>query len=149
MDYYKILGISREASEEDIKKAYRRLSKKYHPDANIGNKAAEKLFMEISEAYSVLGDKEKRRIYDGEIQKDAKRQTVKSGMTQKTAKEPMQFDFFSMGFNFEKYFGFPPKEAKMDEKERKTTDGRTANPIDTSNLFERYMGFQGRGDRKK
>ena len=63
-DYYKILGVSRNATQDDIKKAYRRLAKKYHPDANQGNKEAEQKFKEINEAYQVLGDQEKRKKYD-------------------------------------------------------------------------------------
>jgi DnaJ-class molecular chaperone len=63
-DYYKILGIEPEASEEDIKKAYRQLAFKYHPDRNPGNKQAEEKFKEISEAYAVLMDKDKRWQYD-------------------------------------------------------------------------------------
>lgn len=63
-DYYEILGIDKNASETDIKKAYRKLAKKYHPDANPGNKEAEQKFKEINEAYEVLGDPEKKAKYD-------------------------------------------------------------------------------------
>jgi len=59
-DYYKVLGLDKSASAEEIKKTYRKLAKKYHPDANPGNKASEEKFKEISEAYEVLGDKDKR-----------------------------------------------------------------------------------------
>jgi molecular chaperone DnaJ len=63
-DYYDVLGISREANTDEIKKAYRQLALKYHPDRNEGNRDAEEKFKEASEAYSVLADAEKRRIYD-------------------------------------------------------------------------------------
>jgi curved DNA-binding protein len=63
-DYYKTLGVSRSASEKDIKQAFRKLAKKYHPDANPNNPSAEARFKEINEAYEVLGDKEKRESYD-------------------------------------------------------------------------------------
>jgi len=63
-DYYKVLGVARGATEPEIKKAYRKLAMKYHPDRNQGDKAAEDTFKEINEAYEVLGDTEKRARYD-------------------------------------------------------------------------------------
>ncbi len=63
-DYYKILGVSKDVSDEDLKKAYRKLAMKYHPDQNQGDKKAEESFKEVNEAYAVLSDKEKRRQYD-------------------------------------------------------------------------------------
>lgn len=63
-DYYSILGVSKDASEKEIKAAYRKLARKYHPDVNPGNKEAEEKFKEISEANEVLSDKEKRAKYD-------------------------------------------------------------------------------------
>ena len=63
-DYYEVLGVAKGADENAIKKAYRKLAKKYHPDTNAGNPQAEKKFKEITEAYSVLSDPEKRKLYD-------------------------------------------------------------------------------------
>ncbi len=63
-DYYEVLGVSKDAESSAIKKAYRKLAKKYHPDTNAGNAEAEKRFKEISEAYAVLGDEEKKKLYD-------------------------------------------------------------------------------------
>lgn len=63
-DYYKILGVPRDATQEEIKKAYRKLAMKYHPDRNKGSKEAEEKFKEINEAYAVLSDPEKRKMYD-------------------------------------------------------------------------------------
>ena len=63
-DYYKTLGVDRNAAEKDIKSAYRKLARKYHPDVNPGDKSSEEKFKEVSEAYEVLSDKEKRARYD-------------------------------------------------------------------------------------
>src|SRR5436305_13215833 len=63
-DYYKSLGVGKNASDEEIKKAYRKLARQYHPDRNAGDKKAEEKFKEISAAYDVLSDPEKRKAYD-------------------------------------------------------------------------------------
>ena len=94
-DYYQTLGIDRNASDGEIKKAYRKLAMKYHPDRTKGDKSAEETFKKISEAYAVLSDKEKRKQYDT---------FGASGFRQRYSQE----DIFS-GFNFGdifKEFGF-------------------------------------------
>lgn len=63
-DYYEVLGVSREASNDEIRKAYRQAALKFHPDRNPGDKAAEEQFKESTEAFSVLSDESKRRTYD-------------------------------------------------------------------------------------
>jgi curved DNA-binding protein len=63
-DYYEVLGLPRTATEEEIRKEFRKLARKYHPDVNPGNKSAEEKFKEINEAYEVLSDADKRRRYD-------------------------------------------------------------------------------------
>src|SRR6266540_65090 len=63
-EYYELLGIARAASDDEIRKAYRRLARKYHPDLNPGDKAAEDKFKQVQEAYDILSDTKKRQMYD-------------------------------------------------------------------------------------
>lgn len=90
IDYYKILGISKDATQEDIKKAYRKLARKYHPDLNKNNPNAQEKFQEINEANEVLSNPEKRKRYDEygenwkyaeELEKQKKRQTKEQSRT--------------------------------------------------------------------
>ncbi|WP_305044610.1 DnaJ C-terminal domain-containing protein [Geoalkalibacter sp.] len=94
-DYYSILGVSKGASPEDIKKAYRKLALKYHPDKNPGDKKAEEKFKDITEAYAVLSDAEKRKQYD---------QFGESGFHQRYSQEDI-FRGFDVGDIFRE-FGF-------------------------------------------
>ncbi|RJO62417.1 MAG: J domain-containing protein [Dehalococcoidia bacterium] len=95
-DYYTILGLSRSASDKDIKLAYRKLARKYHPDVNPGNKAAEEKFKEINQAYEVISDSEKRKKYDqfGEDWEHADKFTQAGRQGQAGA----GFDFSSFNF---------------------------------------------------
>jgi len=112
IDYYKILEISKTASEADIKAAYRKLARKYHPDVNPNNKEAERKFKEINEANEVLSDPEKRKKYDAygkdwkhaDAFEEAKKQ---QGQSQRSAGQQYQSGDFGGDFSdfFESMFG--------------------------------------------
>ena len=95
-DYYKILGIEKTASAEEIKKAYRKLALKWHPDKNPNNKAAEDKFKKISEAYAVLSDMQKRKDYDMYGSADQFRQ----GYTQEDIFRGFDLNDILRGFGF-------------------------------------------------
>lgn len=108
-DYYKILGVSKDASQDEIKKSYRKLARKYHPDLNPGNKAAEEKFKDINEANEVLSDPEKRKKYD--LLGSSWRQYQQTGgrpggfdWSQWTSGEPGGFHF-NLGNNLGDLFG--------------------------------------------
>jgi len=115
-DYYKILGVDKKASTPDVKKAYRKLARKYHPDLNPGDKSAENKFKEIQEAYSVLKDPEKRKQYDqfGEVGGQERAQRA----YQQDFSGFQGFDFSGAGSSsfqdfFENIFGSTQRQARM------------------------------------
>lgn len=138
MDYYQILGLTRTADAEAVKKAYRKLAKECHPDAYPGDKKAEERFKQITEAYAVLSDTEKRKKYDKERVGTDKRQRAASG------RQPFSQTDFSSGFaEFFSFAGTQPKHGqKSQARGVKKKQESKKNPIDTSSLFERYMGFK-------
>ena len=114
-DYYKVLGVTKSASAEDIKKAFRKLARKYHPDVNPGDKKSEEKFKEINEAYEVLSDADKRRKYDtlGPNWQD------QFGFPSNTGGRSTNFRGSSMNYNpagfsdfFEALFGRPTTSTK-------------------------------------
>jgi len=99
-DYYQVLGVPKTAAEKDIKSAYRRLARKWHPDANPTNpKQAEEKFKEIAEAYEVLGDAEKRKKYDV-LGSDWQRAAQQAEQQRRYRNQQQQEDFNASSFNF-------------------------------------------------
>ncbi len=148
-DYYKILGVDRKASEKEIKRAYRKLAVKYHPDKNPGDKAAEERFKEINEAYEVLSDPEKRAKYDqlGESWRTYQRMGGQPGdfdwsqwMSGAPGGVHIEFgdlgDLFGGGFSdfFNAVFG------GMEARRRAARRGRDIQQPITISLTEAYTG---------
>jgi molecular chaperone DnaJ len=98
-DFYKILGVKRDAKPEDIKKAYRRLARKYHPDVNPGDKSAEDRFKQMSEAFDVLSDPKKRKVYDrfGEYSEHLANAAASGAGPGQTRGTPFDFSGFDWG----------------------------------------------------
>lgn len=127
-DYYAILGVPRNATQEEIKRAYRRLAMQYHPDRNPGNKEAEERFKEISEAYEVLSDPQKRAIYDREGYAGLKSSGYRGF-------EDIGDIFKTFSDLFEEFFGFTFEEAATPKK-RDGSDLSTEVWIDFEDLFK-------------
>lgn len=137
--YYELLGVGREASEEEIKKAYRKLARKYHPDVNPGNKEAEERFKKINEAYSTLGDEALRKKYDDQLdginQKHSAQGKSPAGNEKKqSTKGQSRIDLEDVEKRFEDFFGFNPKT-----KETSIKKDNKKNPMDATDFFDKYF----------
>jgi molecular chaperone DnaJ len=130
-DYYEVLEITKSANGDEIKKAYRRLALKYHPDRNGGDEGAEEKFKEAAEAYEVLSDTEKRQLYD---------QFGHAGLQQSGFEGFRNFDdiFSSFGDIFEDFFGFGPRGGGRDPR-RRGVDLRYDLTID---FMDAYRGLE-------
>lgn len=119
-DYYAVLGLSRDASLEDIKKAYRKLAMKHHPDKNPGNKEAEEMFKKVTAAYEVLSDPEKKANYDRYGADEFERTSQQHGYTHRSAQDIFS-DLFGQGF-----FGFDELFSNTRKVFKKKRKGETA-----------------------
>lgn len=133
-DYYKILGLTHDASEKEIKAAYRTLAKKYHPDVVKNDSEKSKRMYEIQEAYGVLGDEIKRKKYDSVI--NAEREN-KDGRKKKESTDSGNRTVDMS--QFEQFFGFQPGKG-MDtyQEKRPKNDG----PINYDDLFASFFGMK-------
>lgn len=134
MDYYKILGVSEQAEEEQIKRAYRRLARKYHPDLNPNDSEAEEKFKNVAEAYEILGDTDKRKEYDLKRAKTGDGRKRESTASAKSPDKNMA-DFTK---DMERYFGFSFVGGQA-EKQKTGAEGKKRNPLDVTEMFEAFM----------
>jgi DnaJ-class molecular chaperone len=150
-DYYKVLGVAREATNDEVKKAFRKLARKYHPDVNPGDKKAEEKFKEINEAYEVLSDPDKRKKYDtlgpnwqDQFGPQFNRRAYSTGGTYRTS--PMDFeagsgfsDFFEALFGRSNMGGGSMGGRSTQESFRKRVGDNIEQPVEIT-LQEAYMG---------
>ena len=148
-DYYKILGVDRQASTEQIKKAYRSLAKKYHPDVVKDDKAKQERMYEIQEAYACLENEERRKKYDAECLKSP-RNTVNAGEKVKNGRTSFGEKSPDMG-QFERFFGFQPgrgMETYQDHRiskpetyqNKKSTARKPDGPMKPEEMFAAFFG---------
>lgn len=140
-NFYEILGVSRTATTDDMKKAYRKLARKYHPDVNPGDKQAEEMFKVVNEAYNTLSDEKLRASYDarldGSKESSGERDSGKGQQGQKgrgSAPQGGKINIEDIEKSFENFFGFNPKTKDVNMKSNKDK-----NPIDTSDMFEQFF----------
>ncbi len=146
-DYYRILGVERQASDEQIKKAYRKLAKKYHPDVVKDDPAKQERMYEIQEAYECLGNEQRRRKYDTDCasvsqtgagarsERDMRKGPAPSG--------PKMPDLSP----FERFFGFTPGKGMETYRDQRAE--KPQGPIPTDDLFAAFFGNMGQGGNRK
>jgi curved DNA-binding protein len=134
-DLYEILGVPRTASPEEIRKAYRRLAKKYHPDMNPGDKKAEEKFKEITAAHEVLSDPKRRKLYD-EFGPDA----LRTGFDEKAAEQYRQW---------KQHGGRPGQEVPFDLGDFETVNVGGFGNYDFGDLFGDLFGGRRPGGRRR
>lgn len=151
MDYYRILGIPKEADEEQIKQAYRREAKKYHPDLNPDDPVAEARFKEIAEAYETLSDEGKRRAYDRKrAAKAGYGPSADKARTKGRGSTPVQpVDIEGLARSMERYFGSSYHKTSggsqgsgQAQKKKDAGSGKKKNPLDVTDMFETFMGWK-------
>ena len=137
MNYYEVLGVSENADISEIKKKYRKLAMKYHPDRNSGDENATKKFREVTEAYEVLGDEKKREEYD------CKRKNVQSQRRNKNKKENVKDEFSQNDFTFGRDFFKSAKEMRgmFENSFRMDKKGEKRARSEKENIKSRFDQF--------
>jgi len=146
MNFYEVLGVQKSAPAEEIKKAYRKLAKRYHPDVNQGSQEAARKFQEVQQAYEVLSDPAARESYDnggrsGGTQRGNEAETRgRSSSRHKGKMRGEPFDPSKMEEQFSQFFGFSSqdKSASKGGGSHSAKDG----PIPTNQTFERFFGIR-------
>ncbi|AIQ14242.1 DnaJ domain-containing protein [Paenibacillus durus] len=147
-DFYELLDVGRDASEAEIKRAYRKLAKKYHPDTNQGSKEAAQKFKQIHEAYETLRSEASRQAYDVRMRqgrkegKQAEGGRTRSGGDRAGHAERKSFtasDPAAMAKEFERFFGFHPKTGKGTPG---ASGKKAGEPVNADGLFNQFFGFR-------
>lgn len=145
-DLYRVLGVSETATEEELKRAYRKLAKRYHPDTHPGDEECKERFQCINEAYEILGNAAKRKEYDTKRKTGYGQQTHtnkqgSAGNGRASYNTTPEMDFANIHKTFEQFFGFNPNNGDI-VNEDKLNPKRGANPLDTTAFFEKFMGVK-------
>lgn len=139
-DYYHVMGVTSQAGAQEIKAAYRKLAKQYHPDAMQGHPERKELMYEIQAAYEVLGDEQKRSDYDKSRQKQLGREQAKQPAKQPGNPDPaINPDMSRFGW----LFGFQPANGKTGYEENGVETDKSTVPLeslDTQRIFDAYFG---------
>jgi len=129
-DYYKILGVLKTASIDEIKKAYRKLAREYHPDKTGGDEKKNRVFLDVNEAYEVLGNEDKRKNYD-----EKKPDNTSNNQTKKQSESGFtpNFDMNDFEKRFENFFGF--------NKSGEKTQGNSSK-VNTDAMFNSFFNMK-------
>lgn len=140
--WYEVLSVSRAATEKEIKVAFRKLSKQYHPDEHPGDAECERRFKEVSEAYSILSDQDKRKEYDKQLLGAAGEEGRPFKNNESQASPIPGFDFQNVNGSFESFFGFNPVTKNIVNEKKMNPEAKKKNPLDAGDLFESFMGIK-------
>lgn len=146
MNPYKVLEVSTNATYEEIRKSYRKLARKYHPDSNPGDKSAEEKFKQINDAYTILGDEEKRAEYDAKEAGKANNQTYGSSGAKGFGGQTKfnKADIFGQGFFGQNPFGqnpFGENPLNKDGEKKETSFGYGVDKQSVNQQFANFFGF--------